>query len=279
MYLQSFVDGQFYALELLPLPIALDIERAKKIFLCESFDLPSCTAKNLVYVVFPVIPAVFLLAKRRHAFFTRAQEHDLDQVKEAFLFDMTQLYPNHCSWSAQTVVILSELGVTVNIRTMNLLDCPTCAIVPTEDVELLCFRNICASDNKTLSFFKSFPDVDVAKDFHLFLSRQPVVMQNFLLLFLSSGLRWRFFAAASQGAKCPLCYASFWSSEHFFTCSKLPRPQNRQPDFSLLIAARAWSEIARICCTCVSVWAHRFHGQDLTLTICDIDTLMRNIVA
>jgi hypothetical protein len=48
-----------------------------------------------VYVLFPVVPAVFLLAKRRFAFFSRAQHHDLKCVKEAFLFDLTFLYPHH----------------------------------------------------------------------------------------------------------------------------------------------------------------------------------------
>ncbi len=253
-YLQSFVDGQFYALELLPLPTALDIERARKTFLCETFNLPSCTAKNLVYAIFPVAPAVFLLAKRRQAFLCRAQEHDLDQVKEAFLFDMAVLYPSQYSWTAQSIVILNEIGVDVDLRSTNLITCFERATEVMQDVELLCFRHIAASEERTLSFFRLFPTVEVASDFRSFLSTQPDAVQDFLLLFLSSGLRWRFFEQSSRGTRCPLCRQDFWSWEHFFLCPRQSRRDRHYSGFLTRVASCDWRGLALDCCHCVTRW-------------------------
>ncbi len=76
-------------------------------------NVPIGTARNLVYVVFSVLPPLFLMTKRRLAFYKRAQTHDLRCVQEAFLFDMTHLFPHDSSWTAQLYAILSELGLTV----------------------------------------------------------------------------------------------------------------------------------------------------------------------
>jgi hypothetical protein len=160
-YLQSFVDGQFYGLELLALPVSHEIERARKIFMCKTFNLPSCMAQNLVYVVFPVVPSVFLLVKRRLAFYKRAQDHDLHCVMEAFLFDMTFLHPHQSSWTAQLSIILKELGLTMDERRMNFVELCEKAVRATADVEDLCFRHVRASGDKTLSFFRIFPDAPV----------------------------------------------------------------------------------------------------------------------
>jgi hypothetical protein len=203
---------------LLPLPIAAEIDRARKIFTCVTFDLPTCTSRVLTYVLFPSVPPVFLLAKRRLAFYKRAQDHDLDCVKECFLFDMTFLYPHDSSWVAQTRVILEELDVTFDDRRMNFVECLEKVTSATRDVEGLCFRHVRESEDKTLSFFRIFPNPATARDFRSFLSTLPFPAQDLLILFLSSGLRWRYFQDSSRGTACPLCSCHFWSWEHFLQC-------------------------------------------------------------
>jgi hypothetical protein len=243
LYLQSFVDSQFYALELLPLPIALEISRARAIFVCEFFNLPRCTSRNMVYVLFPVIPPVFLLAKRRLAFYKRAQTHDLNCVKEAFLFDLSFLYPHHASWTAQTKVILEELGLNLDERRMNFEALLESVVATTSDIEKLCFRHVLYSEDSTMTFFRIFPDVDTARDFRNFLSGLSRPLQDFLLLFLSSGLRWRFFTCAERGQRCPLCPCSFWSWEHFLQCSCTAQRSTLFLEFSAAAYSGDWGGI------------------------------------
>ncbi len=273
LYLQSFVDGQFYGLELLALPVAREIERARKIFMCETFRLPCSTARNLVYVVFPVIPAVFLLAKRQPAFYKQAQGHDLDCVKEAFLFDMTYLYPHDSSWTAQFSVILKELGLNMDDRRMNFIELCERAVGTTADVEDLCFRHVRASDEKTLSFFRLFPNAATARDFRTFLTSRPAATQDFLLLFLSSGLRWRFFLTPNRGKQCPLCRCHFWSWEHFLQCRKVNLSPSLFHEFTTAAFQGNWDGIADGVRTVVSVWATLFRPDELSFTTDEIHTL------
>jgi hypothetical protein len=273
LYLQSFVDGQFYGLELLALPVAQEIERARKIFTCETFKLPCCTARNLVYVVFPVIPSVFLLAKRRLAFYKRAQEHDLNCVKEAFLFDMTYLYPHDSSWTAQFSIILKELGLTMDDNRMNFVELCEKAISVTSDIEELCFRHVRASGDKTLSFFRIFPDAATARDFRTFLSSRPAAVQDFLLLFLSSGLRWRFFPTPNRGKQCPMCTCRFWSWEHFFQCRAVNLRVALFHEFTTAALHGDWEGIVDGVRTVVSVWARLFRPEGICFTPDEIDAL------
>ncbi len=273
LYLQSFVDGQFYGLELLALPVAHEIERARKIFVCETFNLPSSTARNLVFVVFPVVPSVFLLAKRRLAFYKRAQEHDLHCVKEAFLFDMTYLYPHQSSWTAQLSIILEELGLKMDERRMNFVELCEKAVRATADVEDLCFRHVRSSGDKTLSFFRIFPDAATARDFRTFLSTLPAAAQDFLLLFLSSSLRWRFFKVSGRGKQCPLCRCGFWSWEHFLQCRTANLQGTLFAEFTTMAQQGDWDGIVNTVQVVVSVWARRFRPEDLLFSPDDIRTL------
>lgn len=101
----------------------------------------------------------------------------------------------------------------MDARRMNFVELCECAVAATRDVEDLCFPHVRSSEEQTLSFFRLFPNAATAHDFRTFLSTRSAAAQNFLLLFLSSGLRWRFFRASGRGQKCPLCPCSFWSWE------------------------------------------------------------------
>ncbi len=207
-YLQGYVDGQFYAIELMSLAAANQLDTARKHFMCTMFSLPSSTAKALVHV--------FML-QRRWRFYDRAQSHDLESVRDAFLFDVTTLYPDPSSWTFQTVLMLKELSISVDQSGMDFPRRLKDLCDDLEDVEQVCFAHVKACREKTLSFFQTFRSVEVARDdLRSFLSRQAGETQDFLILFLSSGLRWRFFSYPSTAGQCPCCSVSFWSWDHFF---------------------------------------------------------------
>lgn len=276
-YLQAFVDGQFYGLELLPMNVSEDIDSARKLFVCTCFNLPAHTAKNLTYALFPVLPPLFLLLRRRALFYKRAQVHDLDCVREAFLFDMSQLYPHATSWTFQLHQMFQAIDIDMSndiLRFPRHLDDFSVAM---SNVELVCFHVICFSEEKTLSFFRAMPTVEAAASFRAFLSSRPAPQQDFLLLFLTSGLRWRFFVQSARGASCPLCSQRFWSWEHFLSCPMCPA-RTSVPEFHAMIALNAWEEIVCHVKRVVILWLGYFDETETQLTSADVLTLFAWII-
>jgi hypothetical protein len=70
---------------------------------------------------------------------------------------MTFLYPDSSSWTAQTKVILEELGLNLDVRRMNFEVLLESVAATTSNVEELCFRHVRYSEGSTLSFFSDFP--------------------------------------------------------------------------------------------------------------------------
>jgi hypothetical protein len=264
-YMQCFVDSQFYGIELFPLKTAQNIDAARKVFLCTYFSLPRSTANNLVYAIFPVMPAVYLLLKRRASFYERALVHDLECVREAFLFDMCQLYPNDASWTFQLIAeIFHDIGIDIrndissfprHLREFN--DMMT-------DPELICFHCIRLSEEKTLSFFRFFPDVLTACSFRDFLSTLRPAEQDFLLLFVTSGLRWRFFISSARGSTCPCCCAHYWSWEHVFSCPMVP-VRSSAAELIAMIVLSSWAEVCGAIKRTTLTWLSRFPDSELSL--------------
>jgi hypothetical protein len=268
-YLQSFVDSQFYGAELFPLHMSLQIDAARKKFVCTCFDLPSHTARNLTYALFPVMPALFMLIKRRAKFYKRAQVHDLECVREAFLFDMSHMYPHKLSWCFQLEQMFRAIGVDLNHdiaafpRFLEEFD----QIMT--DPRQICFHCIRNSNEKTLSFFRLFPDVDAASSFRTFLSLRCAQEQNFLILFLTSGLRWRFFTHSHRGTTCPLCLAHYWSWEHFVSCPLCP-VRTSVPEITAMVVLQSWGEIASHVRRVVQIWISCFDDSVLNVKASDI---------
>jgi hypothetical protein len=139
----------------------------------------------------------------------------------------------------------------------------------TRDVDMACFYCIKYSEEKTLSFFRLMPDVASAVSFRKYFSSRTVAEQNFLLLFLTSGLRWRFYCASSRGSSCPFCSAHFWSWEHFVSCPMFP-VRFSVPEMTALIVLNAWVEIADHVKRVVQLWQGEFDLGELNLKPADI---------
>lgn len=271
-YMQAFVDSQFYGLELLPMHVARDIDIARKLFVCTCFNLPTSTSRNLTYALFPVLPAMYMLIKRRAVFYKRALNHDLSCVQEAFLFDMCQLYPHHLSWTLQLTQMFQAIGVDF---THDIASYPRHLDLFHEtmtDPDLVSFIFIQNSDDKTLSFFRLMPDARVSASFRAFLSRRQAACQCFLLLFLTSGLRWRFFKETRRGSSCPKCGTRFWSWEHFLSCPCFP-VRVSVPEFVAMVVLGAWDEIlTHIRRVCI-LWLESFDASLLGISCSDVSGL------
>lgn len=186
---------------------------------------------------------------------------------------MSFLYPHQSSWTRQTAIILEELNISFDERRMNFVEGLDKAARATVDVELLCFRHVMCSTEATLSFFRIFPDPATARDFRTFLSSQAPEAQVLLILFLSSGLRWRFFRDSSKGHRCPLCSWSFWSWEHFLQCPAVPLRLTLFLEFSSAAFHGDWLGLAAGIKDVLLSWCSALAGQSLLFpaeTVCKI---------
>jgi hypothetical protein len=269
-YMQAFVDGQFYGLELLPIQLSRDIDSVRKVYVCTCFDLPSNTSTKLAYALFPVLPAMFLLLKRRASFYQRACDHDLPCVREAFLFDMCHLFPHRTSWTQQLLEMFSIIGVDIRSDIASFPRHLSEFSETMADAEAVCFNFILFSEEKTLSFFRYMPDVSGAASFRAFLSTRNMQCQNFILLFVTSGLRWRFFVESNRGTCCPHCANRFWSWEHFLSCPGFPVRMS-VPEFVAMIVLNAWDEILLHIRRVTILWLNDFDTSERGLQPSDIE--------
>jgi hypothetical protein len=157
---------------------------------------------------------------------------------------------------------------------MNFVELCEKVVEATVDVDDLCFRHVQASDEKTLSFFRIFPNAAAARDFRNFLSTRSAAGQNFLLLFLSSGLRWRFFRVSNRGKCCPLCSCSFWSWEHFLQCRVLDMRSTLLYEFSAAAFMGDWTGLVDGVRVVTMEWANRFDPSLISFTSGAIDAIL-----
>jgi hypothetical protein len=137
------------------------------------------------------------------------------------------------------------------------------------NADLVSFMFIQNTDNKTLSFFRFMPSVDVAVTFRKFLSSRSLGCHIFLLLFLTSGFRWRFFSESQRGSSCAKCGTRFWSWEHFLSCPCFP-VRVSVPEFVAMIVLCAWDEILLHVRRVTILWLGSFAASVLGTSVANI---------
>jgi hypothetical protein len=137
------------------------------------------------------------------------------------------------------------------------------------DVEMVCFQVVKFSEEKTLSFFRAMADVDSARPFSSFLSSRSAEEQNFVIIFLTSGLRWRFFIHGARGTLCPLCSEHFCLWEHFLSCPMCPVGVSVL-EFIAMVTLNVWDEIVDHVKRVVLLWLRHFDEAELQLKPVDI---------
>ncbi len=164
-------------------------------------------------------------------------------------------------------------GVPFDERKMDVHDCLARVAGTTNDVELLCFRFVKTTDDKTLSFFRIFPDPATARDFRPFIFSLSADVQDLMILFLSSGMRWHFFSSASRGVCCPLCSCSFWSWEHFLQCHHTGQLVTLYLEFLAAATEGNWLGIAEGVRDVMKVWVRLFSRDAIKWNSNQIDAM------
>jgi hypothetical protein len=122
-------------------------------------------------------------------------------------------------------------------------------------------------------FFRLFPNVATAHDFRTFLSSRSGAAQDFLILFLSSGLRWRFFRDSNRGKQCHKCRGHFWSWEHFLQCPALALDGTLLQEFSTAAREGDWEGIVDRTRSTVIFWANLFRPEEICSNSDDVISL------
>jgi hypothetical protein len=94
------------------------------------------------------------------------------------------------------------------------------------------------------------------------------------LLFLSSGLRWRFFRDSNRGRNCPLCRCSYWSWEHFLQCPNLGMRSTLFLEFSSAAFTGDWNGLADGVRVVTRTWATRFDPGVISFPPAAIDDML-----
>lgn len=245
-YFLSFVQAQFYGLELLPYSSGLtsNFEQVRNLFLRQLFKLPPGTPSDLFYVLWPSFHPTILCLKRRLSFFQRGLRHDLPCVTTALMCELS-LLPRQCGWFHDSFLFYRFLCSDRRAQDFDFAtDVPALLeLIRTE--ELYSFSHVRASTGATMSFFRQVRHVVGLQIFRDEFGRLPSPYQHIFLCFATSQMRWTFLATPRRF--CPLCAAS-WQWEHFFSCSEM----------SGVLAARGLSVSKLRCDVIDSRWAAVF---------------------
>ncbi len=217
-YFLSFVQSQYYGLELIPYSQAFvnDLVHTRNVFMRSLFKLPLGTPSELFYVLWPSFPPAAVCLSRRLSFFRRALCHDLACVTSAFIFDSTLLLRS-CGWFNDS--FLFYRSICPSVRRPE--DFDFARDVPAlfdlfRNEGLFSFTLIRATTGPTLSFFRLVRHPEGLIKFREELSLLPNHHQHVILCFASSQLRWTLLSIPRRF--CPLCGGS-WHWDHFYTCT------------------------------------------------------------
>ncbi len=216
VYFQSFIQAQFYGLELMPVSILDEISSIRGNFLRHLFRLPRGTPSDLFYVLFPSYTPAILCLKRRLAFYKRALRHELPVVSSCFINDLTVSYQRSCGWMYDSYLIYRSLYPQKHVRSFDFVQDVGRLMDVSGSVEHFSFIYLKNTKLVCLSFFAQIANVDSLTAFRTALSSLELPYQHVLLSFFANQTRWCFLSPPSRS--CPLCYTESWYWEHFLSC-------------------------------------------------------------
>jgi hypothetical protein len=262
VFFRALVESQWHGLELLPNSVVDDVETVRAHFLKKMFNLPSATATNLSIVLFDLWPANYEAISRRLSFARKMIVHDLTFVQEAFLFDRTTMMRAKGGWHYETFLLFQSMFTGEKIADFS-IDRVANRLAPiSRSKTRFLFFLLQATDEATLAPFRLFANADVLTSFRELVGSLSKDSADLLLLFLSSGHRFRFFDRSTL--KCPLCSCSSWLTNHLFSCPivepLLTRNNVTWCDFENGMREGKWREVLLLLHEAVLVWRNSFEA-------------------
>ncbi len=215
-FYRSLVESQWYGLELMPLRAVSEIESVRARFVKRLFDLPRSTANAISQVIFDLWPVAFEMLLRRLTFLRSMTNHDLTAIRDSFIFDRQILFREHQGWHFECFLIYRSLFLNAAVHDFDFESVMHRLETLTRSKDDFLFALLKESEETTLGPFRCFASARVLSSFREMLGRVSRRTASMILIFCSSGLRFRFFSHTA--ILCPACRRP-WLTEHLFTCS------------------------------------------------------------
>jgi hypothetical protein len=215
-FFKSLVESQWYGLELMPIQAISEIETVRARFVRRLFDLPRSTANAISQVVLGLWPAAFEALLRRLSLYRAMLNHELPAIRDSLSFDRVTLFREHQGWYYECFIIYKSLFTRAEIHVFDFESVMTRLESVTRSREEFLFVLLKETEETTLEPFRCFDSPTVLASFRQLLSQVSHQTASMILIFCSSGLRFRFFAHTS--ILCPACRRP-WLTEHLFRCT------------------------------------------------------------
>jgi hypothetical protein len=254
-FYRSLVESQWYGLELMPLQAVTEIEAIRARFVKRLFDLPRSTANVISQVIFDLWPAAFEALLRRLTFLRSMMNHDLAATRDSFAFDRLILFREHQGWHYECFLIYRSLFLHTTIHNFDFeaVMCRLEALTRSKDDFL--FILLKESEETTIGPFRCFASACVLASFREMLSRVSRQTASMVLIFCSSGLRFRFFS--HPAILCPVCRRP-WLTEHLFKCDAVEQllawNAISYESFCLAMRNGAWGQVIGVIVEVLRVW-------------------------
>ncbi len=218
-YYLSFVQAQFYGLEVIPHSqrFVSQLTSTRNLFMRSLFRLPPGTPSDLFYVLWPSFTPQVLALQRRLSFYRRALAHNLPCVTSAFILDAS-LLSRSCGWFHESFQFYRSVCSTARLADFDFARDIPFLLEVLQNESIFSFTFIRASSGAAMSFFRLVRHPEGLVKFREELSLLQNHHQHIVLCFASGQMRWCFLSSPRR--LCPRCGAS-WHWDHFFTCREL----------------------------------------------------------
>jgi hypothetical protein len=215
-FFRTLVESQWYGLELMPLQVVSEIDSIRARFIKRLFDLPRSTANAISQVILDLWPAAFEALLRRITFLRSMSNHELPAIRDSFAYDRLTLFREHQGWHYECFLIYRSLFLNAAIHDFDFESVMGRLEVLTRSKSEFLFILLKQTEETTLSPFCCFDSADVLDSFRTMLGQVSRQTASMILIFCSSGLRFRFFSHST--ILCPACRRP-WLTEHLFKCN------------------------------------------------------------
>jgi hypothetical protein len=254
-FFRTLIESQWYGLELMPLQVVTEIESIRARFVKRLYDLPRSTANVITQVIFDMWPAAFEALLRRITFLRSMSNHELPAIRDSFAYDRLSLFRERQGWHHECFLIYRSLFLNATIHDFDFESVMGRLEILTRSKDEFLFTLLKQSEETTMSPFRCFTSVHTLASFRAMLGQVSRQTASMILVFCSSGLRFRFFSYPT--VLCPACRRP-WLTEHLFKCVAVEQllawNAISYETFCSLMSTGEWGQVIGVIVEVLRVW-------------------------
>jgi hypothetical protein len=214
---RSLVESQLFGSELFPSSAVSVLKRVRRLFIAYLFELPIDTSSTLANFLLKLLPAELQLLKTRWLFSRRLMRHAVPGVQTTLQLEVA-LARRSVGWTHENFIIARQINPALGKANFSLSTFASELFTDFPDVDQLNFALLQkkAREDEALSFFGHMTSFYQAVMFRRQLGVLSFAQARLVLLFVSSGLRWRI--ARIPLKTCPFCPNRELLWDHFLEC-------------------------------------------------------------